>query len=155
MFSFNSANNWYPTVDVRPSWVCRVLKGRRILGTNLKPLTSVFNPNIHFKCVSLQTPTQGRRVHRSVLYICPRISSSKKKIAMKTSSKKSLKIPKGKSESVYRRRTDNTMPKRKGTKDKQRFTKHKYKTKDRVTRTPLKSGVKTRVLRKGEQFLLH
>jgi hypothetical protein len=30
--------------------------------------------------------------------------------------KKSLKIPKGQSESVYRRRTDNTMVKRKGTK---------------------------------------
>ena len=30
--------------------------------------------------------------------------------------KKSLKIPKGKSESVYRRRTDNTMAKRIGTK---------------------------------------
>jgi len=30
--------------------------------------------------------------------------------------KKSLKIPKGKSESVYRRRTDNTMAKRKSTK---------------------------------------
>jgi hypothetical protein len=31
-------------------------------------------------------------------------------------SKKSLKIPKGQSESVYRRRTDNTMAKRKSTK---------------------------------------
>jgi hypothetical protein len=30
--------------------------------------------------------------------------------------KKSLKIPKGQSESVYRRRTDNTMAKRKSTK---------------------------------------
>ena len=32
------------------------------------------------------------------------------------SCKKSLKIPKGQSESVYRRRTDNTMTKRKSTK---------------------------------------
>jgi hypothetical protein len=32
--------------------------------------------------------------------------------------KKSLKIPKGLSESVYWRRTDNTMAKRKGAKDK-------------------------------------
>ena len=55
-------------------------------------------------------------------------------------SKKSLKIPKGQSESVYRRRTDNTMAKRKGTKDKQWSTKHTYKIKDRVTRTPLKTG---------------
>ena len=54
--------------------------------------------------------------------------------------KKSLKIPKGKSESVYRRRTGNTMAKRKSTKDKQRSTKHIYKTKDRVTRTSLKTG---------------
>ena len=32
-------------------------------------------------------------------------------------------------------------PKEKGQKDKQRFTKHEHKTKDRVTRTPLKTGV--------------
>jgi hypothetical protein len=50
--------------------------------------------------------------------------------------KKSLKTPKGQSESVYRRRTDNTMAKKK--KDKQRSTKHTYKTEDRVARTPLK-----------------
>ena len=47
---------------------------------------------------------------------------------------------KGVSESVYRRRTDNTMTKRKVQKDKQRSTKHTRKTKDRVTRTPLKTG---------------
>jgi hypothetical protein len=67
------------------------------------------------------------------------------------------KIPKWQSESVYRRRTDNTMakryqsgnqnpyieeqttqwPKEKVQKDKQRSTKHTYKTKARVTRTPL------------------
>ena len=54
--------------------------------------------------------------------------------------KKSLKIPKRQSESVYRRRTDTTMAKRKVQKDKQRSTKYTYKTKDRVTRTPLKTG---------------
>ena len=32
------------------------------------------------------------------------------------------------------------MAKRKGTKDKQRSTKHTHNTKDRVTRTPLKTG---------------
>jgi hypothetical protein len=32
------------------------------------------------------------------------------------------------------------MAKRKSTKGKQRCTKHTYKTKDRVTRTPLKTG---------------
>jgi hypothetical protein len=39
-------------------------------------------------------------------------------------------IPRGQSESVYRRRTDKTMAKRKGQKDKQRSTKHTHKTKD-------------------------
>ena len=46
---------------------------------------------------------------------------------------KSLKIPKGQSEYVYRRRTDNK-------KDKQRSTKHTHKTKDRETQTPLIPG---------------
>jgi hypothetical protein len=40
--------------------------------------------------------------------------------------KKSLRIPKGKSESVYRRRTDNTMVKRKNTKG-QTMIKHPAK----------------------------
>ena len=44
------------------------------------------------------------------------------------------------SESVYRGRTDNTMATENGQKYKQRSTKHTYKTKDRVTRTPLKTG---------------
>jgi hypothetical protein len=72
-----------------------------------------------------------------------------------------FKIPKGQLESVYRRRTDNTMAKRyqrgnqkpyieegqttqwpeeKVQKDKQRSTKHTYKPIDRVTRTPPKTG---------------
>jgi hypothetical protein len=42
---------------------------------------------------------------------------------------------------VDRRRTDNTMAKRKKVqKDNQRSTKHTYKTKDRVTQIPLKTG---------------
>jgi len=40
-------------------------------------------------------------------------------------------------------------PKEKEQNDKQRSTNHTHKTKDRVTRTPLKPGV----LRKGKQFL--
>ena len=40
--------------------------------------------------------------------------------------KKSLKISKGQSETVYRRRTDNTMAKRKSTKGQTRSTKHIY-----------------------------
>ena len=53
--------------------------------------------------------------------------------------KKSLKIPKGQSETVYRRRIDNTMAKRKRTKGQTTIKKHTYKTKDGVTRTPLKT----------------
>jgi len=53
--------------------------------------------------------------------------------------KKSLKIPKGQSESVYRRRTANTMAKRKSTKGQTTIYKT-YKTKNQVTRTPLKTG---------------
>ena len=37
--------------------------------------------------------------------------------------------------------TDNTMPKEKGQKNKQRSTKHYAETKDRATGTPLKPGV--------------
>jgi hypothetical protein len=49
------------------------------------------------------------------------------------------------SESVYRRRTDNTTAKRKKVqKDKQRSTKHTYKAKAGVTQTPLKTGGKLR-----------
>jgi hypothetical protein len=47
--------------------------------------------------------------------------------------KRSLKIPKGQSEFVNRRRTDNTMAKRKVQKDKQQSTKHTHKATDRVT----------------------
>ena len=42
-------------------------------------------------------------------------------------------------------------PKEKVQKDKERPTKHTYKTKDRVTRNPLKPGM----IWKGKQFLLH
>ena len=79
------------------------------------------------------------------------------------------KDTKGKSETVYRRRTDNTMakryqrgnqkpyieeeqttqwPKEKVQKDKQRSTKHTYKNKDQVTRTPLKTGDELRCSRR-------
>ena len=51
-----------------------------------------------------------------------------------------LKISNGQSESVNRR-TDNTMAKRNEQKDKQHSTKHTHKTKERITRTPLKTGV--------------
>ena len=57
--------------------------------------------------------------------------------------KKSLKIPKGGNQNPYIGEEQTThWPKEKVQKDKQRSTKHTYKTKDRVTRTPLKSGGK-------------
>jgi hypothetical protein len=52
---------------------------------------------------------------------------------------KSLKIPKGQSETYIEEQTTQ-WSKEKVQKDNQRSTKHTYKTKDRVTRTPLKTG---------------
>ena len=55
--------------------------------------------------------------------------------------KKSLKIPKGGNQNPYIEEEHTTQwPREKVQKDKQRSTKHTYKTKDRVTRTPLKTG---------------
>jgi hypothetical protein len=58
------------------------------------------------------------------------------------------------SESVYWRRTDNTMAKRKSTKDKQRPTKHIHKTKDRVTHR-VKSLMKCESLQSIGCFFLY
>jgi hypothetical protein len=56
--------------------------------------------------------------------------------------KKSLKIPKGGNQNPYIEKEQTTQwPKEKVQKDKQRSTKHTYKTKDRVTRTPLITGM--------------
>jgi len=56
--------------------------------------------------------------------------------------KKSLKIPKGNQNPYIEEEQTTQWPKEKVQKDKQRSTKHihVYKTKDRVTRTPLKTG---------------
>jgi len=56
--------------------------------------------------------------------------------------KKSLKIPKGGNQNPYIEEERTTQwTKEKIQKDKQQSAKHTYKTKDRVTRTPLKIGV--------------
>ena len=60
---------------------------------------------------------------------------------MRFVNKKTLKIPKGLSESVNRKRADNPMIKRKGTKGQTTILKNTDKPKDRVTQTPLKPGV--------------
>ena len=55
--------------------------------------------------------------------------------------KKSWKIPKGGNQNPYIEEEQTTQwPKEKAQKDKQRSTKHTYKTKERVTGTPLKTG---------------
>ena len=74
------------------------------------------------------------------LYCCGQLYWWMKQAKTTDLCQEDLKIPKGQSESVYRRRTGNTMAERKSTRDKKRSTKHTYKTKDRVTRTPLKTG---------------
>ena len=51
-----------------------------------------------------------------------------------------MKIPKGGNQNPYIEEEQTTQwPKDKEQKNKQRSTKHTYKTKDRVTRTPLKT----------------
>ena len=56
--------------------------------------------------------------------------------------KKSLKIPKGGNQNPYIEEEQTTQwSKEKVQKDKQRSTKHSYKTKDRITRTQLKTGM--------------
>jgi hypothetical protein len=52
-----------------------------------------------------------------------------------------LKTPKGQSETYIEEEQKTQWPKEKVQKDKQRSTKHTYKTKDRVTRTPLKTSL--------------
>ena len=49
-------------------------------------------------------------------------------------------MPKGQSESVYHEEQTIQWPKENKQKYKRRSTKYTYKTKDRVTRTPLKTG---------------
>jgi hypothetical protein len=55
--------------------------------------------------------------------------------------KKSLKIPKGGNQNLYIEEQTTQWPKENVQKDKQRSTKHTYKTKHPVTRTPLKTNV--------------
>ena len=53
-----------------------------------------------------------------------------------------MKIPNGGNQNLYIEEQTTQWPKEKAKlqKDKQRSTKHTHKTKDRVTRTPLKTG---------------
>jgi hypothetical protein len=53
-------------------------------------------------------------------------------------------IPSGNQNPHIKEKQTTQWPKEKEQKDKQRSTKHTYKTNDRVTRTPLKTGVELR-----------
>jgi hypothetical protein len=65
----------------------------------------------------------------------------KRLLAIAVLSEKSLKIPKGGNQNPYIEEEQTTQwPKEKVQKDKQRSTKGTYKTKDRIIRTPLKTG---------------
>jgi hypothetical protein len=68
------------------------------------------------------------------------LSIVKKKCILYLVCKKSLNIPKGIQNPYIEKEQTTQWPKEKVQKDKQRSTKHTYKTKDRVTRTPLKTG---------------
>jgi hypothetical protein len=79
---------------------------------DLTILTEVLLNGIHMTIIYITILTEDllNGVHRTILYITI----------------------------LTERRPDNTMVKRKSTKDKLRSTKHTHKTKARVTRTPLK-----------------
>ena len=67
--------------------------------------------------------------------------------------KKSLKVPKGGNQNLYIEEEQTTQwPKEKVQKDKPQSTKHTQKTKDRVTRTPLKSGGELRCSGRTSHF---
>ena len=65
----------------------------------------------------------------------------KLKLVFPPVSKKEFEDTKGSNQNLYIEEEEQTTqrPKEKGQKDKQRSTKHTHKTKDRVTRTPLKT----------------
>jgi hypothetical protein len=60
-----------------------------------------------------------------------------------------LKIPKGNQNPYIEEKQTTQWPKEKVQNDKQRSTKHTHKTKDRVTRTPLKTEGELRCSRTG------
>jgi hypothetical protein len=66
--------------------------------------------------------------------------SSTKTVCWKLNIKKSLKYQRGNQSPYIEEGQTTQWPKEKVQKDKQRSTKHTYKTKDRITRTPPKTG---------------
>ena len=69
--------------------------------------------------------------------------------------KKSLKISKGGTQNPYIKEQTTQWPKEKVQMDKQRSTKQTHKTKDRVTRTPLKTLCLKRVLNSKHRALVY
>jgi hypothetical protein len=74
------------------------------------------------------------------IYCCGQLYWWMKQAKTTDLSQEDLKIPKGQSESYIEEEQATQWPKEKVQRDKKRSTKHTYKTKDRVTRTPLKTG---------------
>jgi hypothetical protein len=70
----------------------------------------------YFICLRVVYPMLPVSLDCSFLIVSSVFSNVYIEYRMRFWNKKSLKIPKGQSESVYRRRTDNTMAKRKSTK---------------------------------------
>ena len=103
---------------------------------------------VHSICWSMLFKT-----HSLVDYECTWLRLFQKRIGY-TKSKTSLKIPKGQSESVYRRRTDNTMG-GKSTKEQTTIYKTCIWNKRSSNTNPTKNQGLTQVLRKSGQFLLH
>ena len=101
---------------------------------------------VHSICLSMLFKT-----HSLVDYECTWLRLFQKRIGY-TKSKKSLKIPKGQSESVYR--TDNTMGEN-CTKGQTTIYKTYIYNKRSSNTNPIKNRALTQVLQKGKRFLLH
>ena len=72
-------------------------------------------------------------------------------VNFKVKVKTTLKIPKGNRNRKIEEEQKTQWPKEKVQTNKQRSTKHTHKTKDRVTRTPLKTGGELEVVQKSKQ----
>ena len=109
------------------------------MAINVIQIVFRLNKTIPTLCFLLRFKRDSQCVLNPVVYVSEQ-SIGVTRSLIHTIFKKSLKIPKGGNQNPYIEEEQTTQwTKEKGQKDKQRSTKHTYKTKDRVTRTPLKT----------------
>ena len=110
-------------------YFCRFFLGEylnfRIVTQNILDTTQFFYRSIQYHVIW------------HILQYCMQLSKIDMKYALLY---KSLKMPRGNQNPYIEEEQTTQWPKEKVQKDKQPSTKHTYKTKDRVTRTPIKTG---------------